>query len=226
MKVMSHQIDILPYPGFWNRVAKSDIADLGGLYDWFNKGKDYYHHRVKIGDDNNWQWLTLPITTHSGYKQIDVTVRNDDLHKCFDMLQGVYGGCKNWSVYKDFLYDTFVNCKYSKMWELNFKLLIWMRDLLDIHTPMSISMNLNTPEYESHGATDKILTQLSQYHTDTYYCGSGGKNYLDVERINSSGIDIEWATFELPDKFKSYSTVSTLSLIMNFDLDEVRRLFK
>lgn len=219
MKVMSHQIDILPYPGFWNRVNQSDIADLGGLYDWFNKGSDYYHHRVKIGTDDNWKWLTLPIEHHTGYRQVDVKLKNDLLPRCYHQLEVVYQDYPNWDKYKDYLHEVFCECKYTYMWELNFKLLVWMRDLLGISTPLCIPKDIGT----DGDATSKIVKQLTQYKADTYYCGAGGKHYLDMDQLRSSGITVEWATFKLP--IDNYSTVSTLSLIMAFDISEVRRWF-
>jgi hypothetical protein len=206
-----HQPTLLPYPGFFYRMYHSNIMDICP-YDPFSGHSDRYQHRVKIGTDHNWQWLTLPVEAPHGCSIMDVKLKTPLLGERWSKLEQVYKDYPLWSTYKDELKEIFFG--YSYLWELNMRLIIWVRDLLKIRTYLSIS-------YSAKGSdtTERIASQFGNYGSVIYLAGKGSIEYLDMqkyERLTHSTIAI--VTYSPPSP---YSTVSMLTPIMQHPPEKV-----
>lgn len=223
MIVASHQIDLLPFPGFFNRMVMADIFDLGGHYDWWRKGKGIYQHRVMLGFDDNPVWLTLPVIAEEGMTQDNVRIRKEGMQKAFDKVFGIYRPCKNFSKYGDFLEDKFLNPP-EYLWQFNLDLLLWLRDTLRITTPLSISRSLKP--IQECSASYKVMSQLLTYARPgeqlTYYSGKGGKGYLDLKAYERHGIRVMFQDYSKTKVPEGYRTVSILSMLMRMEPEQVR----
>lgn len=223
MIVASHQIDLLPFPGFFNRMLVSDVFDLGGHYDWWRKGKGIYQHRVKIGFDNHPVWLTLPVIAREGMTQNQVKLKQSEVPALFDKIRGVYAPCRNFKRVAPMLEWKFANPP-EYLWQFNLDLLIWLRDTLEIDTPLAISRS--TLDHPSWTATEKITAQLVTYKRQDeaicYYSGSGGINYLDLEYMRSNGIEVVFQDYGKAPIPEGFRTVSILSLLMCKEISEIR----
>lgn len=223
MIVASHQIDLLPYPGFFNRMMAADIFDLGGHYDPWRKGKGIYQHRVMLGFDDTPVWLTLPVIASQGMTQDEVMLHTDRMGAAFDKVYGVYRPCRNFRRYSDHLEHLF---KYPPpyLWQFNLNLLLWLRDELGITTPLSIS---RPPAFEDSNPTKKIVRQLKSYQqpgqTLCYYSGAGGRDYLDLSLMEEAGIVVmfqDYSQLPIPEGFR---TVSILSMLMCMEKHDIIR---
>lgn len=215
MIVASHQIDLLPFPGFFNRMLMADIFDLGGHYDWWRKGKGIYQHRVKIGFDDHPVWLTLPVIAREGMTQDQIKLKQSEVPELFDKIKGVYAPCPNFRKYAPILKHKFDNPP-EYLWQFNFDLLLWLRDTLGLRTPLAISQS--TLHNVTWSATKKITSQLCGYKAMDepffYYSGSGGKDYLDLEYMRANGIDVIFQDYSKAPIPEGFRTVSILSLLM------------
>ena len=215
MIVASHQIDLLPFPGFFNRMLMADIFDLGGHYDWWRKGKGIYQHRVKIGFDDKPVWLTLPVIAKEGMTQDQVKLKRSEVPALFDKIRGVYAPCPNFKKYAPILEHKF-ETPPEYLWQFNLDLLLWLRDELGLRTPLSISHS--TTHNAEWSATGKITSQLMSYKQDGeplfYYSGSGGRDYLDLEYMKLNGIDVIFQDYSKAPIPEGFRTVSILSLLM------------
>lgn len=215
MIVASHQIDLLPFPGFFNRMLMADIFDLGGHYDWWRKGKGIYQHRVKIGFDDHPVWLTLPVIAREGMTQDQVKLKQGEVPALFDKIKGVYAPCPNFRKYAHILERKFANPP-EYLWQFNLDLLLWLRDTLGFWTPLAISQS--TLHNVTWTATEKITAQLATYRRDSeplcYYSGSGGINYLDLEYMRANGIEVIFQDYSKAPIPEGFRTVSILSLLM------------
>lgn len=215
MIVASHQIDLLPFPGFFNRMLMADIFDLGGHYDWWRKGKGIYQHRVMIGFDDKPVWLTLPVIAQEGMTQDQVKLKQSEVPALFDKIKGVYAPCPNFKKYAPILEQKFANPP-EYLWQFNFDLLLWLRDELGLRTPLAISHS--TTHNAEWSATGKITSQLMSYKQDGeplfYYSGKGGKDYLDLEYMKLNGIDVIFQDYSKAPIPEGFRTVSIMSLLM------------
>lgn len=209
--VSGHQPTLLPYPGFFYRMYHSNIIDVCP-YDPLSRHNDRYQHRVKIGKDDNWRWLTLPIEAPNGCSIIDAKLKTAFMNDRWQILQQVYGNYPLWSQYKAALKEMFL--RYNYLWELNLRFILWVRDLLEIKTYVSIS-------YSGKGCdtTERIASQFEAYGKVIYLAGKGSAQYLDIkkyERLTNSTIAI--VTYTPP---KPFSTVSILTPILIYPPDRV-----
>ncbi len=205
-----HQPTLLPYPGFFYRMYHSNIMDICP-YDPFNRHSDRYQHRVKIGKDNGWRWLTLPVEASNGCSIMGAKLKTDFLADRWSQLEQVYCKYPMWSEYKAELKEIFFS--YRNLWELNMRFILWMRDLLGIKTYLSVS-------YAAEGCdtTERVASQFSNYGSVVYLAGKGSLEYLDLqkyERLTKSTIAI--VTYTPPTPF---STVSILTPLLLYQPEE------
>ncbi len=206
-----HQPTLLPYPGFFYRMYHSNIMDICP-YDPFSRHSDRYQHRVKIGRDDQWRWFTLPVEASNGCSIMDVKLKTNFLLDRWFELELFYGKYPLWPEYKEELKEIFFSYKY--LWELNMRLILWVRDLLGIKTYFSVS-------YGAKGSdtTERVASQLSNYGPVIYLAGKGSREYLDMqkyERLTNSTIAI--VTYTPPTPF---STVSILTPMLLYPPEKV-----
>ncbi|MGE5556808.1 MAG: WbqC family protein [Methanocella sp.] len=206
-----HQPTLLPYPGFFYRMYHSNIMDICP-YDPLSKHTDRYQHRVKIGTDSNWRWLTIPIESSNGCSIINTKIKHEFMSERWMELKHVYQTYPNWDQYKDELKEIFFG--YNYLWELNFRFILWIRDILGIKTYLSIS-------YSGQGSdtTERVASQFSSYGSVVYLAGKGSMEYLDLkkyERLTHSTIAIVTYTPPVP-----FSTVSTLTPLLMYPPQKV-----
>lgn len=214
-----HQPTLLPYPGLFYRMYHSNIMDLCP-YDSLSRHSDRYQHRVKIGKDDDWRWLTLPIETSNGCTIMEAKLKANLMDDRWSELERVYGDYPLWWEYRDDLKEIFLGYRY--LWELNLRLILWVRDLLNIKTYLSISYG-----GKGHDVTERIAFQFASYGSVLYLAGKGSNEYLDIsryERLTKSTVAI--VTYTPP---KPFSTVSILTPMLIYppekvlDVLEIRR---
>jgi hypothetical protein len=206
-----HQPTLLPYPGFFYRMYHSNVMDICP-YDPFSRHSDRYQHRVKIGTDEKWSWLTLPVEASNGCSIMDVKLKTNLLTDRWCELEQVYRKYPMWKEYKAELKEIFFGYKY--LWELNMRLILWIRDILGIRTYLSLS-------YGARGCdtTERVASQFSNYGSVIYLAGKGSLDYLDTKKyecLTNSTIAI--VTYTPPPPF---STVSILTPLMLFAPEKV-----
>jgi len=181
-------------------------------YDPFSKHSDRYHSRVKIGKDDDWKWLTLPIDGHDGCSIINAKLKTQFMNERWRTLEQVYEKYPLWNEYKDSLKEIFFG--YNYLWELNLRFILWIRDLLGIKTYLSIS-------YAGKGCntTERIASQFANYGQVIYLAGKASSQYLDIkkyEQLTKSTVALVTYTPPIP-----FSTVSILTPLLLYSPDRV-----
>jgi hypothetical protein len=181
-------------------------------YDPLSLHSDRYQHRVKIGTDDNWKWFTLPIEACSGCSIMEAKLKTHLMDERWSELEQVYNKYPLWGEHKEALKEIFLGYKY--LWEVNFRFILWVRDLLNIKTYVSIS-------YSGKGldTTERIASQFSNYGSVIYLAGKGSTQYLDVQRyeqLTKSTIAMVTYTPPVP-----YSTVSILTPLLLYPREKV-----
>jgi len=189
----AHQTNLMPYLGVWEKwLASDDFVWLDDVQ--FSKGN--YQNRVKMMSPAGPRWLSLPIERRSA-KHLATLIKDVLVHegwqkKFFDTLHGWYPECELIAELESVrtmgsrrLSD--VNRALNRPIELKFKHRLGF-DWLSSTIPVK-SMN----------PTDRLAQLCWRYDCDVYLSGAGGRDYLDVDLLEKSGIRVVFQEFHHPE---------------------------
>jgi hypothetical protein len=143
---------------------------------------------------------------------MDVKLKTELLGERWLDLERVYSSYPLWSEYKDALKEILLG--YKTLWELNMRFILWIRDILNIKTYLSIS-------YCGKGedTTERIASQFCGYGSVVYLAGKGSIDYLDMQKYEQlTKSTIALVTYTPPSPF---STVSILTPLLMYPPEKV-----
>jgi len=184
--VAIHQPDLLPYSGFWYKMAKADVFEVGLYYQFVNRG---YQRRVKMRET----WASVPIVgnpTRDAIKdvRVDPATAGSTLANA---IAGRYAGAAHWKTRGPALIEMIRDIHTDRLWQFNLELIIGVRDMLGLRTPISIGSPLQGTK------SDALVSALRHHNADTYLAGSGARVYMgDCEEFTDAGIAVEWSRHE------------------------------
>jgi len=197
MIVGIHQPNYLPYLGFFDKMAKSDIFVI---YDDAQFNKSDFQHRNRIRIYHGWKWLTVPVEK----KRIpinEVKIRNEvktwkgvkwsDAH--FRDIHDNYKDAPYYSVYADELIRIYKRT-YEKLVDLNMELIRFLMKAFDIDVEIVFSSDLGF----TSKSTQKLVEIVEALGGDVYLSGPKGKDYLDVSLFKRKGIKVVFQDFKHP----------------------------
>lgn len=201
MIVAGHQTDLLPYSGFWYKMAKADLFDLK-IYNQFEPRG--HQRRVAMRG----RWASIPVVAGvPGQPIADIRIHSAQAREVLSgHITDRYRDAKNWSRLGSRILDMVGEIHTEHLWQFNLHLILGIREILDISTPISIAR----PPKAQGGSG--LAAVMKQYRATTYLSGSTGKHYLgDCEELQDVGIDIKWSNH------RPVTGDSILSVLMDYD---------
>jgi hypothetical protein len=181
--VASHQPDLLPYSGFFYKMAKADVFDLR-IYDQFLK-KGYQRRVTMRGQWGSIPTLSCPTDTPIRDVRIDPTAGPQAL---VDTIHGRYGGARYYRTRGQEIKERILDLHTDRLWEFNFELILAVRDMLGIKTPISVG-----PASEGKKGAG-IVSFLQAYGAGVYVSGPGARAYLgDCQEFAEAGIAVRYS---------------------------------
>lgn len=186
MIVAAHQPDLLPYSGFFYKLAKADILDLKIWDQYVQRG---FQRRVKMRD----KWVGVPVITDSSTAPID-TLRIDPDRAPAVLVHGIrksYRSAKHWDKYGPMICDEIMATRTELLWQFNLALILMVRDILEIRTPVSLGIR-----HKNSGSTG-VVEALQAFGTPTYLSGTGAKVYMgDCKEFADAGMPVIFSRHE------------------------------
>ena len=201
MIVASHQADLLPYTGFWYKMAKADLFDLK-IFDHFQP-RGYQRRTLMRG-----LWASVPVFGNPlGSLICDVRILPVETREILtELILDRYRDAKHWRKFGPDILDIVNQIHTEHLWQLNLELILGIRELLNIKTPISIAGR------PVGGSPDGLASIIKQYNATTYLSGNGGRAYRgDCEELSDAGIEIVWS------KHCPVTSDSILSVLMDCD---------
>jgi len=190
-----HQIEHLVWMGLIDKISKAEKIVLLDTVDY---ERQYFHNRNKIRTSQGWQYITIPVQAHNNHiplKEILITNDNNWQKKYLNAIKLNYSKSKYFEKYYSSI-DFIINQPYKFLIDINASLLYYFLKCLDINKKIYLSSELNlNPELKK---TDLLLEICQKLKADTYLSGASGKDYLQVEKFNQAGIQVEFHQFEHP----------------------------
>lgn len=200
MLLTGHQPNYMPYPGFFEKIARSDRFLIVDHVQFVKRGPFGWIHRNRIRTEGGegWSWLTVPVVTKGKYHQSIRETAIDNAtpwtRKHWKTLEWNYRKAPHFSEY-----GPEIAALYERKWEWLIDLAEeWIRLLLRW---LEIDRELErTSEMDISGkATEMVVDMCRKTEADGYLSGMHGKDYLDGEAFRSAGIDLQFQDFSCPE---------------------------
>lgn len=201
MIVAGDRADLLPSSGFWYRMAKADVFDLD-IYGRFEPRG--FQRRVLMRGE----WASIPVVTsrsRMGISEVRILPRETPRVLC-ELVRNRYRGARYWGRYGERVLALIEGIQTEYLWQFNLDLILGVRELLDIGTPVSIAR----PRLGRGGAD--LARTLRSYGASTYLCAQAGRAYMDgCEDFTEAGIEVRWS------EHRPVTMDSVLSILMDHD---------
>jgi len=219
MIVGIHQPNFLPWLGYFYKMVRSDRFVL---LDTVAFAKGSYTNRVKIKGATGAAWLTVPVLTSGKLGQpIRETMCSPTVDwraKIVRTLETNYRGCPHYAAYGPDICRIISACG-DNLAELNIALIQHLAGLLDIHTPM-----VRSSELQAQGKAAELLIAIcKELGADTYLSGSGGANYQDEQDFAAAGLKLIYTNYQHPTYAQPFGDfvggLSVVDLLFNCGSD-------
>ena len=250
MIVAAHQPHYLPWLGYLDKLAKSDLFVV--MDDLQYEAQNYQNRqRIKLADGA--AWLTVPLHRGTQYDRIcDKRIASRDTCPASSTAEWPCGGIDSTAVDRHAwqarhwrslevhyhrapyfgAYAGELRAIYAQEWtslvELDLAMLDLARRWLGIKTPIVRSSSLGLRE----GKTERLIDLCRKVGARAYLSGSGASaGYLDAERMGRAGIGVIWQSFEHPVYAQRYaargfaSHLGFVDLVLNCGPDSRDILF-
>jgi hypothetical protein len=210
------QSNYIPWRGYFDII---DSVDAFVLLDDVQYTRRDWRNRNQIKTAQGLQWLTIPVDVKGQFdvKIKDVTVANADwASDHWNKISQAYRKAPYFGIYRDAFEDAYLNCTEKYLSQINFQFLQLVNSILEIKTPIYWSHDFSV----STDKSQRLLDICLQLKATTYVSGPAAKDYLQTERFEVVGVNVEWMSY---DGYRSYEqlhgdfvpNVSAIDLIFN-----------
>ena len=196
MIVTIHQPLFLPWLGYLDRMVRSDLFVI---LDHVQFERRNYQNRSQIRLEGEARWLSVPVVQGSQKDRIlDKKIDNADPRPWgrthFQTLRHAYRDAEHFGTYAEAVREI-LDARWERLVDLDRAMLEFMRDALDIRTPLACSSALGV-----EGARAELILNLCKAAgADRLLAGFGGsRGYLDLEAFAREGVSVQWHEFRHP----------------------------
>jgi hypothetical protein len=219
MIVSIHQPNYLPWLGFFDKIARSDIFVIFDNVQ-FPRGKQHFGHRNLIKTDKDPKWLTVSLNGKSEFKNFNEIEVNYNVKWNVDhinLIKNFYRKSKYYNLYFSNI-ETILNNQYKTLSDLNVELIKYFLSVLNINTKILLSSELCPNEITGGERIMQILKKLNatKYISGT---GPGSMRYINEQEFKDCNIELIWQEYKHPTytqlhgEFKPYMCI--LDLLFN-----------
>jgi hypothetical protein len=216
--VAAHQPAYLPWLGYLDKLAKSDVFVV---MDDLQYERENFQNRNRVKLNHGPTWLTVPLERGEQTDRIlekkiqqQPPSRHHWARRTWETLQIHYGRSPFFAQYKDELQDTFVR-RWERLVDIDLHMLELARTWFGVTGPI-----LRSSSFGLEGSkTDRIIDLCRKVGAKTYLSGSGASvDYLDVDLMKRAGINVIWQTFTHPIYPQRYPELGFLPNLAFLDL--------
>lgn len=222
MKVVLHQPQYFPYPGFFHKLS---LADAFVILDNTQYDKRFTN-RNKIWTPHGFTWLTVPINKEHKFLPNNKVEINNTINWRADhrkKLSHSYSSSKFFKHYESFFNDLFVK-EWNFLFDLDFHTLKKTIEWLGINIEIFKESELNI----SGTGTERLVNGCKALGADTYVSGAGlpNKKYMDEKLFEKNNIQVIYQNYRsvkyTQNSEEFVSDLSILDLLFNKGPDSLK----
>lgn len=187
-----HQPEFMPWAAYFEKMLRTDHFVI---LDSTKYQKSYFLNRCRIKQQGEAKWLTVPVNKGSSAEIIaEKRLADQDVwgKKIFHALYYNYGRAPYWSAHEDFFEHVFQQAQWTRLIDLNLKMLEYFSSALEIPFNYTRSIDMDLCETGS----DLVLEICKKMGADQYLSGAHGKEYLDEAPFQTNGVEIIYQHYE------------------------------
>lgn len=193
MKIAVHQPNFLPYLGFFDKAMKVDKFIFMDNFQYTKRG---FINRNRIKTPEGFMWINVPVslTGTQNINEVKISPGDNWKNKLVASLTHTYKKTD----YFDELFPVIENIlvkKWELLVDLNVDLLNDIFSLLDITAMTELTSDM---EISSLTTTGRIIDICRNAGATEYLSGKTGRDYLDIDLFEKSGIKLSFHDFEHP----------------------------
>jgi hypothetical protein len=191
LKIAIHQPNYLPYPGFFAKLALSDIFVI---YDTaqFSRGEYMNRNVVRNFSNNGCIWLTLPVGKKN-FKNVcikDIQITDTSI---FEKHQRTLTSLYSKAPFFDEKLCSKIGEKHKNLAEHNFSLISFFINNLYIKKPKIVFSS----EFAVNGkSTQAIISLIKSLGGTEYISGVGGRGYLEENLFEKNNIKLSYINYK------------------------------
>ena len=195
MVVSINQPAYLPWLGYFERIARSDVHIV---LDHVQFEKNSFANRNKVPDANGFTWLTVPVLTKGKFgklpiNQLEINPNNSWAKKHWRTIQMIYGKSPYFEAHEDFFGDT-----YRRGWrllgDLSSHITSYLLEQFEIRTEIRYSSQM-----EVNATKSELVLEICQTTDATeYISGAVGRDYLETGKFSAAGIEVLFQDYRHP----------------------------
>jgi hypothetical protein len=219
MIVAAHQPAYLPWLGYLDKLAKSDVFVV---MDDLQYEAQNFQNRNRLKLNHGAGWVTVPLLRGAQSDRIvDKRIDNHGIggkhhwqRRTWRTIQTHYGQTPHFARYAADLEIVFAR-RWDYLVELDLHMLDLARGWFGITRPIVRSSSLGLVGHK----TDRIIDMCKKLGAKVYLSGRGGSHdYLDLEAFAAAGIALMWQQFTHPVYPQRYSGLGFVSHLGFLDL--------
>ncbi|WP_421773546.1 WbqC family protein [Gracilimonas sp.] len=213
-----HQPNFLPWLGFFDKIAKSDVFVLIDNVQ-FVKGHICNRNKIK-NNQSEAVWITVPVSHEKGtdvnFNRLPLAYEQNWGTGIINQIRGSYGGAPYFDRYMEKLSYYFIESEYDSLGALNIALIKFCCQELGISTKLEIASQID----EEFGTNNDLNIGICKYFdADTYLSGQGAKKYNDEDQFEKAAIKLKYQQFDHPEYKQLFEgfipNLSVIDLLIN-----------
>ena len=214
MIVAVHQPQYMPWLGYFDKIDRSDAFIL---LDTVQFKKNEWQNRNRIKTAEGWQWLTVPVTYRYPRLIREVAVNNREKWqpRQRQAIISNYRRAPYWSLLEPFLEGIWAG-EWQTIADLNIHVVRRLVEILRIETPLHVASE--TGDFPDD-PDERLIAIAKQLGADTYLAGSGGHDYMDLEKYRKKRLEVVFQEYRHPVYRQQFGDfvpcLSVIDLIFN-----------
>ncbi len=229
MIVSINQPAYLPWPGYFDRIAASDVHVV---LDHVQFEKNSFVNRNKVRTPQSWTWLTVPVRTKGRFGALAIRDLETDTgsgwaQKHLATIKSNYARAPYFATLFPELAAIYANqAATNRFLEPTMAISRWILERLGIGTPLVSSSALDLTQRSS----DLVLEICVRLGAKRYLSGPLGRNYLELEKFRASGIEVVFHAYASRPYRQCWpgfeAGLSSIDMLMNMSTDETLLLMR